>query len=168
MTDTTNGNNDKGFIFTGYHMLALLIAFFGVIFAVNFTMAWFANSSWSGLLSKDTYVASQDFNKRAAQAKEWTQEGFKGALDVGVNTVTYRLVGPAEKIARITQIDVLFRRPVGEKHDFSMVLQKQSDGSFAATHNLPKGQWIVELRATENGALIYHQAKRVYTEGSNT
>jgi nitrogen fixation protein FixH len=43
--------SQKGFVFTGYHMLAILVAFFGVIISVNLLMAYYANSSWSGLIS---------------------------------------------------------------------------------------------------------------------
>ena len=43
--------------FTGKHMLASIIGFFAVIFGVNFTMAYLANSTWSGLVVANGYVA---------------------------------------------------------------------------------------------------------------
>lgn len=57
---------DKPKEFTGRHMLAIMLAFFGVIIAVNGVMATFATRSWSGLVVENTYVASQQFNERAA------------------------------------------------------------------------------------------------------
>ncbi len=56
--------------FTGWHMLGIMVAFFGVIIAVNITMAYKAVSSWSGLVVKNTYVASQEFNDKAETGKE--------------------------------------------------------------------------------------------------
>lgn len=48
--------------FTGYHMIACVVSFFAVIIFANVTMAWFASSSWTGLVVKNSYVASQQFN----------------------------------------------------------------------------------------------------------
>ena len=52
--------------FTGKHMLAIMIAFFGVVFAVNFTMVYFSRHSWTGLVVENSYVASQEFNEKTA------------------------------------------------------------------------------------------------------
>ena len=45
------------------------VAFFGVIIAVNCVMACFANSTWSGLVVANGYVASQSFDKDLAKAR---------------------------------------------------------------------------------------------------
>ena len=55
--------------FTGRHMLVIMVAFFSVIIAVNLTMAFFARSSWTGAVVENTYVASQQFNRKAAEGR---------------------------------------------------------------------------------------------------
>ena len=72
----------KPFTFTGWHMLAIMLAFFGTIITVNFTMAYLATSTWSGLVVKNTYVASQQFNGKAAAAKARAEEIAKGVQGV--------------------------------------------------------------------------------------
>jgi nitrogen fixation protein FixH len=151
--------------FTGWHMLAILVAFFGVIIAVNVTMATYASTSWSGLISKDTYVASQDFNIEAAKARRWLAEGFGGEFKVRDRVLEYRLKGPAAKLDHLTEISAIFHRPVGDKQDFTIKLKKVSDGFFTANHNLAAGQWIVDLAAIESGQTIYHEAERIYLPG---
>ena len=47
----------------------VILAFFGVIIAVNLTMAYFANSTWSGLVVANGYVASQSFDEDLAKAR---------------------------------------------------------------------------------------------------
>jgi nitrogen fixation protein FixH len=148
--------------FTGWHMLAILVAFFGVVISVNVLMAFYASSSWSGLISKDTYVASQDFNIEAAKARVWAAEGFRGAFVVKTRTLEYRLQGPSTKIAGLREISAMFHRPVGEKQDFTVKLKKTGDGFFTADHDLAAGQWIVDLAAIENGKIIFHQAERIF------
>ena len=71
--------------FTGRHMLFAMLAFFGVIIAVNLTMAAFATKSWTGLVVKNSYVASQAFNRELEQAKVQAARGWTG-------DITYRKV----------------------------------------------------------------------------
>lgn len=148
--------------FTGWHMLAILVAFFGVVISVNVLMAWYANTSWSGLISKDTYVASQDFNIEAAKARTWAEEGFKGSFVVKDKMLEYSLQGPAAKVDGLKEISAIFHRPVGDKQDFTIKLLKQRDGFFAASHNLASGQWIVDLAAIEAGETVFHEAERIH------
>ncbi|NJR13875.1 MAG: hypothetical protein HC779_06455, partial [Phyllobacteriaceae bacterium] len=75
--DRTSGQNgvqsvrksaETAFTLNGYHMLAIFVAFFGVIVAVNLTMARFAVTHWTGLVVKNSYVASQNYNGWLRQA----------------------------------------------------------------------------------------------------
>jgi nitrogen fixation protein FixH len=151
--------------FTGWHMLAILVAFFCVVISVNVLMAWYASSSWSGLISKDTYVASQDFNIEAEKARVWSEEGFRGTFVVKDKTLEYRLQGPAAKVDHLMEISAIFHRPVGEKQDFTIKLQKSGEGFFTAEHNLAAGQWIVDLAAIEAGKTVFHEAERIVIAG---
>jgi nitrogen fixation protein FixH len=150
----------KNFVFTGWHMLATMVAFFGVIISVNMLMAYYASSSWSGILAKNTYVASQEFNVKAEEARAWAARGFKGAFVVKDAMLEYRLSGPQDEIASLKSIDAVFHRPVGDKQDFTLKLTRSTDGVFIAQHALASGQWIVDLAAIEDGKIVYHQAER--------
>ena len=61
---------------TGWHVLAIFVGCFGVIIAVNLTLAFQAVSTFPGLVTKNSYVASQKFEAdRAAQnGLGWTIE----------------------------------------------------------------------------------------------
>ncbi|MEM9435170.1 MAG: FixH family protein [Pseudomonadota bacterium] len=58
---------------TGWHVFGLFASGFAIIIAVNLTLAWNAVHTFPGLEVKNTYVASQSFDRsRAAQeALEW-------------------------------------------------------------------------------------------------
>ena len=56
-----------GFVLKGWHVLLMFVGFFGVIVTVNFYMAAMASKSWTGLYSKNGYVASQEFDVRTEQ-----------------------------------------------------------------------------------------------------
>lgn len=55
--------------FTGWHMAAILVGFFAVVIAVNFTMARFAMSTFGGKVVENSYVASQQYNVWLARAE---------------------------------------------------------------------------------------------------
>lgn len=59
--------------FTGWHMLRLMVGGFGIIIAVNLTLAWNAVATFPGLETRNSYVVSQQFEAdRAAQnALRW-------------------------------------------------------------------------------------------------
>ncbi|MBL4807236.1 MAG: FixH family protein [Rhodobacteraceae bacterium] len=60
--------------FTGRKMLFVMIAFFGVIISVNMVLMFSAIGTFPGLEVKNSYVASQTFDRRAAEqnALGWT------------------------------------------------------------------------------------------------
>ena len=74
--------------FTGWHMLGLMVGGFGIIIAVNLTLAWNAIATFPGLETKNSYVESQHFDAdRAAQdALRWdvsaTLEGGQLTLSI--------------------------------------------------------------------------------------
>jgi nitrogen fixation protein FixH len=72
--------------FTGYHMLGLMIGGFGIIIAVNLTLAWNAVATFPGLETRNPYVVSQQFEAdRAAQnALRWD---VSAAMEGGTLTV---------------------------------------------------------------------------------
>ena len=59
---------------TGWHVLAIFTAAFGVIIGVNLTLAFNAVATFPGLETGNSYVASQSFDARrdAQQALGWT------------------------------------------------------------------------------------------------
>lgn len=62
--------------FTGWHMTTILVAFFGTVVAVNFTMARLAMSTFGGKVVENSYVASQQYNKLLARAEAQDRLGW--------------------------------------------------------------------------------------------
>ena len=66
--------------FTGFHMWMLALCFFGVIIAVNVTMATFAMRSWTGLVVDNSYVASQEFEEKRLAHEAQRAAGWDAVL----------------------------------------------------------------------------------------
>ena len=62
--------------FTGWHMAGVLCLFFGTIIAVNMVLAVNASTTWTGLVVKNSYVASQHYNETLAAAARQAKRGW--------------------------------------------------------------------------------------------
>ncbi len=133
--------------FTGYHMLASMIAFFAVIVTANFTMAWFASSSWTGLVAKNGYVASQDFNKKLAAAREQNGRGWKSSFSFANNVVKFELLDGNNKPVGLDTITVKLLRPVSQDRDDKLVLINDGNGVYQINHTLAPGVWLFSINS---------------------
>ncbi len=163
--DAANRNR-SGFVFTGWHMWGVMVLFFGTIITVNLIMAWNAVSSWSGLVVQNTFVASQEFNAKAAEARALHLTGIDGTLAIEGEAITYRLKEADGRPVSAETVTLLFKRPVGEAQDFRVDLAPAGSDLFTGTHPVKAGQWIVDISSKRDGKLIFHEAIRVVVRGS--
>jgi nitrogen fixation protein FixH len=152
--------------FTGRHMLAIMLAFFGVIIAVNLVMATLASKSWTGLVVKNTYVASQQFNRKAEAGRKQAALGWTGELAISGGEIRYVLRDQAGSPVEVRGASALFRRPAYEAEDQTIALEASKDGAFVARHSLRDGVWIAEIDADIGAAAPYRDVRRlVLTNG---
>jgi nitrogen fixation protein FixH len=146
-------------------MLLTTVTFFGVVISVNVTMAYLASSSWSGLVVENTYVASQEFNAKAAAMKAMAASGIVGTLSLKDNAIHYDIRNRDGSPADVDDVQAKFRRPVGDHEDFQVSLRANSPGRFEAVHPVASGDWIVEVSSRKSGTLVMHEAARIDTAG---
>ncbi|MEZ5776152.1 MAG: FixH family protein [Hyphomicrobiaceae bacterium] len=65
---------------TGRHVLMMLIAFFGVIFAVNGVFLYAAISTFDGTDTSSAYQKGIDYNTTIAESEEQARRGWKGVV----------------------------------------------------------------------------------------
>jgi nitrogen fixation protein FixH len=158
--------SQKGFVFTGWHMAGVMVLFFGTIISVNVFMAYNAITSWSGLVVPNTYVASQQFNGKVAQARALAETGVNGRLAVAADGVRYEILGPDGQPVEAGRLVLNFKRPVGEHQDFSVEMAAEGGGVFTISREILPGHWIVEAIAERGGERILHHAERVSVHGA--
>lgn len=158
--------SQKSFVFTGWHMAGVMVLFFGTIISVNVFMAYNAITSWSGLVVPNTYVASQQFNGKVAQARALAATGVNGRLAVTADGVRYEVLGADGQPVETDRLVLNFKRPVGEHQDFSIEMEAEGQGVFTASRQILPGHWIVEAIAERGGGRILHHAERVSVHGA--
>jgi nitrogen fixation protein FixH len=131
--------------FTGRHMAAILVGFFGTVIAVNFTMASYASSTFGGIVVENSYVASQEFNgwlESAAKADALGWQAEASRLPDG--RVEIRLTGAPE--ATVLSADA--RHPLGRLPDRPMGFARTGQGRFVSAEALPPGRWTLRIEAS--------------------
>jgi nitrogen fixation protein FixH len=137
--------------FTGWHMLAILCAFFGVTIAVNLTLAWFANSTWSGLVVANSYVASQHFNEGLAEGRREQERGWQPAFALADGRLAVTVKDRAGKPLSGLDLAVTFARPAHEGEDHTVTLPATGAGRYEAATPLAPGLWSAELVVKQGG-----------------
>jgi nitrogen fixation protein FixH len=146
--------------FTGWHMTAILVAFFGIVMAVNFYMARMAVGTFGGTVVDNSYVASQEYNSWLGAAARQDKLGWnvKVSLDASRHVhVDARSDGVA--ITQMTAIgDAL--HPLGRADDIALSFAPTHDGALISTTALPAGRWNLRL-SLRRGADIFKLAEQV-------
>lgn len=126
---------------TGRHVLAITVTAFAIIIGANMAMLMAATGTFPGLVVKNSYIASQEWNGRAgAQVTLGWQArvGYAdGALHVTLSDRAGRPVEGAELTARIG-------RPSDARSDRTLVLTPDGAG-YSARLELAPGRWLIDV-----------------------
>ncbi|MGC4252017.1 MAG: FixH family protein [Sphingobium sp.] len=128
--------------FTGRHMAAILIAFFGVVIAVNMLMATMAVRSFGGTVVDNSYVASQKFNGWLEQAREQDRLGWKDdvTLTKGRN-IRLALSDTVASPIRGATVSTIAQHPLGRAPDVALAFHENAEGVYLSGRPLPAGRW---------------------------
>jgi len=130
--------------FTGRHMALSMVGFFGVVIAVNMTMATVATRTFGGKVVENSYVASQKFNTwladaRAQQAAGWSATlGGEGGRLVAVTRAGGQMRGVAS-------------HPLGRAPDLQLSFREEAPGRYVSHQLLPPGRWQVRVQIRADG-----------------
>jgi len=142
----------KGRELTGKKVLAIFVAMFGTIIAVNVFMATKAISTFSGMEVSSSYADSQTFDLRrdAQEALGWDASvGIEG--DMLVLTLVDengRPVYPAE-------FNALLTRPTHRLDDQELVLTRGRNGALVAPVEIAEGRWRLRMTGVARDGTEY-------------
>ena len=137
--------------FTGWHMFAILIAFFGVVVAVNMTMATMAIRTFGGTVVDNSYVASQRFNTWLAESRAQERLGWTARL--GVDDSRHVTVTLSERGTPLVgaEIEAVARHPLGRAPDVTLRFEARAAGVYHSRARLPAGRWLVHVGVRRGG-----------------
>jgi nitrogen fixation protein FixH len=149
---TQSEPSDAGRI-TGLHVLAMFVAGFGAIVAVNLTLAYNAVRTFPGLETESSYVASQAFqaDRAAQEALGWDVSATltEGALRLAI-------LGPDGAPVRPAALEATLGRPTHVADDIAPDLRWR-DGALVAPVDLAPGLWTLRLAATAGDGTAFRR-----------
>jgi len=131
--------------FTGWHMTAILVVFFLVVMAVNFTMARLASSTFGGTVVDNSYVASQRYNEWLARAAAQDRLGWEETVTVDSERHIRLMVRKDGKPIGQVAATALLSHPLGSVPASSIRFAPVNDGSLRSVATLPAGRWWLDL-----------------------
>ena len=149
----TEQTRDPGFRFTGWHALGVFGGAFAVIISVNLTLAFSAVSTFPGVETKNSYVASQTFDARrtAQEALGWDVSA-RASGGLLVLTIADRDGAPAQ----VHQLEAVLGRPTHVKDD--RLPDFVFDGrAWVARETLAPGNWNIRIKAVARDGTPFEQ-----------
>lgn len=146
---------------TGRKVLMIFGGFFGVIFAVNFLMAYAAVSTFPGLEVKNSYVASQSFDaRRAAQEALGWEIGLEASGDTVILSITDEETGAP---VRVASLEGTLGRATTTRDD--VVPDFVFDGrAYVAPVALGPGNWNLRMKAEAHDGTLFTQRVVLHVE----
>jgi nitrogen fixation protein FixH len=151
---------------TGWMVLGIFVAFFGVVAGVNAIMIHAALSTFPGSEVKNSYVASQVFNKEIAAMR------LQGERNWRVDVVLNRLAGNAALDVTIRDaggsalrglvLESRLVHPVDARVDHAAQVRETQPGLYVADFGavLP-GAWNLVIEARRDGERMYVSRSRI-------
>lgn len=146
---------------TGPKVLAIVVAAFGVIIAVNLVMAWKAVSTFPGLEVANSYVSSQTFDaeRKAQIALGWTATP---AYADGVLTLAVRDADGYP--AQIASMSALVGRTTNVSQDVTPDFT-YANGTYTAPLHLDQGAWLMHFEAHALDGTLFRQRLDFHVRG---
>ena len=122
-------------------MLVLVVGF-GIVAAVNFTMASYATGGFHGVVVENSYVASQKYNDWLAKAEAAKALGWEANA---VRDTSGYVIVTTSKVPEGAQITADLRRPIGEHDTAKLTFEPMSEGTYRSVEPVATGRWTIRL-----------------------
>lgn len=137
----------------GWHVLAGFCAAFGVIISVNLVLATQAVRTFPGLEVKNSYVASQQFDKRKA---EQLALGWDVYADWADGMVHLTITDASGAPVRAKDLHAVVGRATHVADDIEPVFAFDGRG-YVAPLDLGAGNWNIRMTATAQDGTPFQQ-----------
>jgi len=150
----------------GRDVLALMLAFFAAVIAVNGVLIYQALSTYTGLVANEPYRTGLAYNERIGAAERQARLGWSERLQFGRDGRA--VLALAERDGRPVQglwVEGVLGRPASNRHDVKLVFTETAPGQYEAqAANVAAGTWLIALQARlrEGAAPTYRLRRRLW------
>ena len=150
---------------TGGKVLAMLIAFFGLVMVVNFAMMKAAISTFGGVDTKSSYEAGRMFESEVAKAdaqaaRDWRVDAHLAPVG-GKQELTVDLRDAKGAAVTGVTVQATLAHPVDERKDVAFALAESSPGIYRGQALVPGGVWELNLLVVHGTQQLFQSKNRV-------
>ncbi len=154
----------------GWHVLAAVLLFFGVIFAVNGAFLYAALMTHTGVVAKQPYRKGLDYNQRIAADAQQRQRGWSHTISVDGARAQIKVVLADRNNRPVAGLSLsgFLGRPSTQQHDVALQFSESSSpGTYVAKlDTIADGNWLVQAQAsrlTSTGTeVVYRLRNRLW------
>jgi nitrogen fixation protein FixH len=161
MTDLSVPPAKPGFVITGWHFLAMIVAFFAIVIGVDTLFIVKAYSTFSGEVAKNPYELGIAYNntlaqRRAEAALGWAVNVSESAGHVIVLSFTDRAGKPIDGLA----VSGLLERPATEAGRLTVAFKPYGPGLYRTDPIGPGGAWDLSAQGRDAQGHLMEAQKR--------
>jgi nitrogen fixation protein FixH len=154
----------------GGHVLAVMLAFFGITITVNAAFTFYAISTFSGEDVSKPYMRGLEYNRTLAAREAQDRLGWSAQIDAArgggssvVVTVKISATGGIPKAG--LAVRATLRRPTDASLDRTIVLNAVEPGTYRAdVKDVSPGQWDVIASAKSSEGAVFEAERRIVLE----
>ncbi len=139
-----------GWTLTGWHVLAALICFFGVMIAANMIFLYFAVTTFTGLETSDAYRKGVAYNSRLEEARQFEKLGWQGKILEKDGRLEVTLLNQEGSPIRGVRVEGKVGRPATDRFDRAVIFGDAGTGRYRSEKiDLAPGHWIVAVEVRD-------------------
>ena len=118
---------------TGWHVLAAVVIFFGIILAANISMISLGLKSFPGEDTKQSYRQGLEFNKTLADRQAQKALGWSADITVESNgTIILKLTDKTGQNVRGLRVNGMLKHPAETDKDVALKFAESANGNYIA------------------------------------
>ncbi len=152
----------RQFVLKGWHVLAMLVLFFGVDIAINTVFMVKAYGTFPGEISKTPYEDGLAYNAALAQKRAQASLGWR--LSAGPEGPGRLRVDAADRTGapvRGLKVSVHLERPATEYGQSDVALREAEPGVYRGETAMPRGAWDLTVTADDGRGHVAKADRRV-------
>lgn len=140
-------------VLTGRKVFMIVASFFGVIIAVNVTMAYMAIKTFPGLETRNSYVTSQNFD---ADKSAQILLGWDVAATVSDNLLTLSFRDSDDVAVKVAVLESVLGRATNVNSDQNPAFTFDGE-NYVAPVDLAPGNWNLRVQAEAQDGTPFRQ-----------
>ncbi|MFM1813575.1 MAG: hypothetical protein RLZ98_270 [Pseudomonadota bacterium] len=156
-------------IITGRHVLFGMVAFFGIVFAANGALLYWALATHAGIDTPDAYRKGLAYNERIHEADTQNALGWTEGIHLDRNRQRLTIAMSTSSGSPVTDLFIVARvgRPATSDFDFDINPREVRPGRYEAdARGIVPGNWVVSFEAMrgppEARRIVYRAKRRIW------